>query len=113
MQIFYFRYGHIWGEWHGGNGGSLHRIELNPGATINSVKGKVRGNALASEAISAIEFISSDGKDYGPYGDSRDGISFVSAQPNCKLAFLSGRSGNWVDMLTLHYTCHLPSANNN
>ena len=107
MQLFYFRYGHIWGEWHGGNRwGSLHRIQLNHGATINSVQGKVSSHGFVT--FSAIRFISSDGKVYGPYGDSRDGASFVSARPNCKLAFLSGRSEDAVDMLALNYTCNLP-----
>ena len=87
----------------------MRRIELNPGATIKSVQGKVV--SLSYGTFSGITFFSTDGKAYGPYGDSSDGESFVSARPNCKLAFLSGRSEDAVDMLTLHYTCNLPLAN--
>ena len=92
------RYGDTWGEWHGGNSGGFHSIELNPGATINIVQGR-----YGSE-IDAIEFISSDDQVYGPYGGNGGG-PFVSARPNCKLAYLSGKSGSHVDSLTLHYEC--------
>ena len=71
---------------------------MNPGATINIVQGR-----YGSE-IDAIEFISSDDQVYGPYGGNGGG-PFVSAQPGCKLAYLSGKSGSSVDSLTLHYEC--------
>ena len=92
------RYGETWGDWHGGNGGGFQSFELNPGATINIVQGR-----FGSE-IDAIEFISSDGQVYGPYGGN-GGEPFVSARPNCKLSYLSGKSGSHVDSLTLHYEC--------
>ena len=93
-----YRYGDTWGEWHGGNGGELYSFELNPGATINIVQGRSKSE------IDAIEFISSDGKVYGPYGGS-GGNPFVSARPNCKLSYLSGKSKDRTDSLTLHYEC--------
>ena len=94
------RYGDTWGEWHGGDGGELHTFELNPGATINVVKGH------QGTYIDTIEFISSDDLVYGPYGPyGAQPPAFVSAQPVCKLAYLSGRSGWYVDSLTLHYKC--------
>ena len=95
---FVYRYGDTWGEWHGGNGGELYSFELNPGATINIVQGRSKSE------IDAIEFISSDGMVYGPYGGS-GGNPFVSARPNCKLSYLSGKSKDRTDSLTLHYEC--------
>ena len=92
------RYGDTWGEWHGGNGGELYSFELNPGATINIVQGRSKSE------IDAIEFISSDGMVFGPYGGS-GGNPFVSARPNCKLSYLSGNSDSRTDSLTLHYEC--------
>ena len=71
---------------------------MNPEATINIVQGR-----YGSE-IDAIEFISSDGQVYGPYGGN-GGEPFVSARPNCELSYLSGKSGSHVDSLTLHYEC--------
>ena len=96
--LFVCRYGDTWGEWHGGNGGELYSFELNPEATINIVQGR------SHSEIDSIEFISSDGMVYGPYGGS-GGEPFVSARPNCKLSYLSGKSEKRTDSLTLHYEC--------
>ena len=113
------RYGETWGEWHGGGGGSIHTFELNAGAVFNIVQGctslnlnyvNVFPNSIQyllgrhGDRIDSIEFISSDGVVYGPYGGS-GGSPFVSARPECALSYLSGNAGKRLDSLTLHYEC--------
>ena len=112
-------YGETWGEWHGGGGGSIHTFELNAGAVFNIVQGctslnlnyvNVFPNSIQyllgrhGDRIDSIEFISSDGVVYGPYGGS-GGSPFVSARPECALSYLSGNAGKRLDSLTLHYEC--------
>lgn len=93
------RYGDsVWGQWHGGSGGSFHSFEINNGSVINKVQGR------EGQLIDEIEFIGDDDNVYGPYGGS-GGVSWVSYQPGCKLLYLSGRCGSLLDSITLHYDC--------
>ena len=52
----------MFGEHHGGSGGSLSKFSLNPRASILIVQGR------AGDIIDSLEFISTDGLVYGPYG---------------------------------------------
>ena len=38
---YMFRYGDVWGDWHGGSGGAIHSFEINPGSVIDIVQGKI------------------------------------------------------------------------
>ena len=62
MIISQVMYGEVWGDRHGGSGGSVSSFSLNPGASIIIVQGR------ADSAVDSIEFISSDGGVFGPFG---------------------------------------------
>ena len=95
-----FRYGDTWGEWHGGQGGQTRIFEFNQGAVVDIVQG------LNEDRINQIKFVTSDGSVYGPFGGN-DGNSWVSPRPvpNCFLSYLSGKAGDRLDSLTMHYKC--------
>ena len=92
------KYGDVWGENHGGGGGSVHSIDINPGAKITIVQGRY-GSRLDS-----IELITDDGVVFGPHGGS-GGSPFVAIHPGCYLSYLSGSSGNRLDSITMHWEC--------
>ena len=91
-------YGDVWGEQHGGGGGSLHTVSLNPGAKIIMVQGRSGGR------IDELEFITDDGLVYGPYGGG-GGSPFVASPPTCWLIYFSGHAGSRLDSITLHWEC--------
>ena len=58
----------------------------------------------AGGLIDWIKFQSSDNIIYGPFGgDGGDYYKF--SHPNCRLAYLSGRSGDWLDQLIFYFDC--------
>ena len=48
---------------------------------------------------------------YGPFGDvgGEGGTPFMFHHPDCRLAYFSGYSGNWLDSLSLHFDCSEPT----
>ena len=55
--------------------------------------------------INSIEFITSLGTVYGPFGTPGSGTPWLSAHPGCKLTYLSGNAGERLDSISLHYYC--------
>merc|ERR1712215_420369 len=92
------KYGDVWGDNHGGGGGSVHSFDLNPGTKITIVQGRY------GIRLDELEMITDDGTVFGPFGGS-GGDPFVSIHPACYLSYLSGSSGSGLDSLTLHWEC--------
>ena len=95
------RYGNVWSNWHGQAIDTQEMFELNDGAVIETVKGG------AGYYIDSMQFITSDDITYGPYGDEsmEGGDPYQYSHPNCRLAYFTGRSGDWLDSLTFHFEC--------
>ena len=95
------RYGDVWSDWHGQAIDTQEMFELNDGAVIETVKGG------AGHYIDSMQFITSDDITYGPYGDEsgEGGDLYQYSHPNCRLAYFTGRSGDWLDSLTFHFEC--------
>jgi len=92
------KYGDVWGENHGGGGGSLHSFDVNPGAKITIVQGR------SGKRLDELELITDDGVVFGPYGGG-GGAPFVAIHPGCFLSYLSGSAGSRLDSVTLHWEC--------
>ena len=97
IQFLLYRYGEVWGEWHGGDGGSLHQVVLD-NEKINAV------NLMTGARIDSIQFVTDKFHFYGPFGGS-GGEPQLSAHPECALSYISGSSGSGLDSLTFHYEC--------
>jgi len=98
------RYGNKWGDWHGGNGGTLHQFQLSPGSTIYHVQGR---KGKERKVIEQLEFFADDGNTFGPLGGK--GVckkGWTSERPVCKLLYISGKAGKLLDSLKLHYKCN-------
>jgi len=97
------RYGDTWGTVHGGSSGTLYVFYLNSGSSINRVEGNADGE------VDILTFYSDDGSTYGPYGGAGQwaspGVAFNSDRQGCKLAFISGANGGYLNALSLHYEC--------
>merc|ERR1739838_1265184 len=92
------KYGDVYGENHGGGGGSVHSFDLSPGAKITIVQGRSGGR------VDELEMITDDGVVFGPYGGN-GGDPFVAIHPGCYLSYLSGSAGGKLDSITLHWEC--------
>ena len=92
------KYGEVWGETHGGGGGTVHSFQLNPGAKIFLVQGR------AGSRLDELEFVTDDGTVYGPVGGG-GGAPWVSSHPDCYLSYFSGSSGSRLDSISLHWEC--------
>ena len=92
------RFGEIWGPRHGGDGGTESVMKLDPDDHIIAVQGKCGKN------VDRIEFLTYKGEFYGPWGGN-GGSVFHATRPQCKLAYMSGNAGKWVDSITLHWEC--------
>merc|ERR1712168_1580322 len=92
------KYGEVWGENHGGGGGALHSVDLNPGAKITIVQGR------AGSRLDELELVTDDGIVFGPFGGG-GGAPFVAIHPGCFLSYLSGSAGERLDSITLHWEC--------
>lgn len=92
------RFGGKWGQPHGGNGGNLYTATIGSGENIIIVQGK------KGTRIDSIEFITDNGKVFGPWGGS-GGSPFVSSRPNCRLSYLSGTNDDKIRSIFLHWEC--------
>merc|ERR1712154_430338 len=92
------KYGEVWGENHGGGGGTLHSVDLNPGAKITIVQGR------AGSRLDELELVTDDGVVFGPFGGG-GGAPFVAIHPGCFLSYFSGSAGARLDSITLHWEC--------
>lgn len=101
IQMFY---GPYHGELHGGEGGSLAKIKLYAGDRIVRVTG--REGIGPGAGIDQLNFYTSSGKRYGPYGGT--GGFFFEARPpqgDCYLAWISGRSYLRLDSISFFWRC--------
>ena len=91
------RYGEVWGDWRGGDGGKLHQVVLDD-EHINAV------SLIIGTRIESIQFVTIKFNSYGPFGGSGGQLE-LSAHPECALSYISGTSGNELNSLTFHYEC--------
>ncbi|XP_023329445.1 zymogen granule membrane protein 16 isoform X1 [Eurytemora carolleeae] len=98
LDALRIRYGDVYGDWHGGGGGSPHSCEWDAGDEVFIVQGR------AGSEIDEIEFITLGGQICGPFGGGGGG-TWVSTHPGCVLEYLSGNSGSRIDSLTIHWSC--------
>merc|ERR1712213_247432 len=92
------KYGDTTAEWHGKHGSADYDCDIDTDERISIVQGR------AYSEIDQLEFITNKGKVCGPYGGN-GGNAWVSTHAGCFLSYISGRSYNRLDAITLHWEC--------
>lgn len=94
------KYGNTWGEWHGGNGGKLHKVDLG-GSLVKTFK-IVKGSYYGLKTVGQITITTQDEKTHGPYGKT-DLLKYRAettySVPNGK-GFISGHHGDLLEDLS-------------
>ena len=87
------------GIWHGGDGGTERSF------TTRSNDDKIRVVfARSGQFVDALTMVTDQAAILGPVGGN-GGELHVFAHQGCDLNYISGKSGDLIDSLTLHWEC--------
>ena len=113
----FFRYGNnAWGDWHGGSEGDLVSFQLNVGSVIVGTRGTkhslptnyINDDGEPIDSIESIEFISSDGTTFGPYGGSGGTAWDETLEAGASVIFISGYADTVLEGIGFYYSmCNL------
>ncbi|KAM7329359.1 hypothetical protein ACRRTK_010972 [Alexandromys fortis] len=91
------RYGTEWSEYVGGQQGNMEEIWLEEGESVVQVSGKYR------IYMKQLIFVTNKGRKLSFGDDKGTCFTAVPLHPNTVLRFISGRSGIFIDSISLHW----------
>eukprot|EP00092_Neocalanus_flemingeri_P095625 GFUD01121662.1.p1 GENE.GFUD01121662.1~~GFUD01121662.1.p1 ORF type:complete len:171 (-),score=6.46 GFUD01121662.1:77-589(-) len=99
------RYGATEAPKHGGDGGTLHTVNLESGELITAINGTYGNQWGNTFVVCQLTITTNNGRSFGPYCGVQCDTPFNSINPGCNFSFVSGRSGQFLVSLLFHWCC--------